>query len=500
MKPKLLVLLILSMIIISSASIYSQAIPDDSLYLGQTPPGNTPKIFQLPVSSGLFAGERIAISLDAKEIYYTELNTYPPTIMRIKYFKYSNNLWNGPFNLFDGYMAPGLSLTGDTLFFQKNQNGGGTPFTYFSVRNDTGWTNPSKFMPGNQLYMHYLQFTNSGNYYLSSNPPGSVGGLDWCRLVVNNSDTTIQSLGLPLNTPVNNADFYIAKNESFIICPIDNSSGRPMYISYHKNDGSWTNPKRLGSSVNFSVWNWGTYVSADNKFLFFTTGTKSDYSDTYVYWVRIDSMIESLKHTNFIPYVKNPIPNQTEIKDSSFSYQISDSVFIDDDGNNTISYAATLSNGSSLPAWLSFIFATRTFIGKPTATGTYTIEVTATDTANASASCQFKITVVAGPTGIREDKSQLPKESKLFQNYPNPFNPSTTIHYLLGKSTFVKLTVYNLLGEKIRTLQSAFQNAGEYSVVWDATDERNTPISSGIFFYRLQTDNLNLERKMLLVR
>ncbi|MGD1045297.1 MAG: putative Ig domain-containing protein [Bacteroidota bacterium] len=473
---------------------FGQAIPDSARYLGQTPPGNTPKVFQLPVSSGLFAAERIAISPDGKEIYYTELNTYPPSTLRIKYFKYSNNQWSGPFNLFEGYMAPGLSLSGDTLFFQKNQNGSGTPYTYFSVRNDTVWSSPSKFMTGNKFYMHYLQITNFGNYYLSSNPPGSIGGLDWCRLVVSNTDTTIQSLGLPLNTSSNNADFYIAKNESFIISPIDNSSGRPMYISYHKNDGSWTNPKRLGSSVNFSTWNWGTYVSSDNKYLFFTTGTKSDYSDTYVYWVRIDSMIDNLKHTNFIPYVKNPIPNQTDTVGRSFNYQIPDSTFIDDDGNNTISYAATLSNGKPLPAWLHFEPSTRIFSGLPDTAAAFYIKVTATDTAKANISCTFRITVV-NPTGVEENKERPPKELMLYQNYPDPFNPTTTIAFYLPSKSYVSLKIFDIIGREVATIISEEMSAGSYSKQWNAA---NTP--SGVYFYRLQARSFSQTKKLVLLR
>ena len=107
MKHKLQPVLILSLVTILSFVSYSQAIVNDSLYLGQTPPGNTPKIFQLPVGAGLFAAERIAISADGKEIYYSELNGYTnQTISRIKYLKYSDGMWNSPTVLFVGFIAP----------------------------------------------------------------------------------------------------------------------------------------------------------------------------------------------------------------------------------------------------------------------------------------------------------------------------------------------------------------------------------------------------------
>jgi hypothetical protein len=103
-------------------------------------------------------------------------------------------------------------------------------------------------------------------------------------------------------------------------------------------------------------------------------------------------------------------------------------------------------------------------------------------------------------TEVSTEEVNIPKGKSLLQNYPNPFNPTTTIRYLLNESSKVKLTIYNLLGQKIKILQNAFQNAGEYSVVWDATDDRNNPVSSGIYFYRLDTNEMNFIKKMVLLR
>jgi flagellar hook assembly protein FlgD len=103
-------------------------------------------------------------------------------------------------------------------------------------------------------------------------------------------------------------------------------------------------------------------------------------------------------------------------------------------------------------------------------------------------------------TSVGKSGSNIPENIRLNQNYPNPFNPSTMILYSLAKSSFVKLSIYNLLGQNIRTLQNSFQSAGKHSLVWDAMDETNNPVSSGIYFYRLQTEELTLQKKMLLLR
>ena len=96
----------------------------------------------------------------------------------------------------------------------------------------------------------------------------------------------------------------------------------------------------------------------------------------YTYWVKVDNIIDSLRQTNFIPYLVNQIPNQTDSVGVQYSYTIPDSTFIDDDGNNTITYSATLGDGSSLPSWLNFNPGTRNFRGTPTAAGSLSIKVT----------------------------------------------------------------------------------------------------------------------------
>ncbi len=102
-------------------------------------------------------------------------------------------------------------------------------------------------------------------------------------------------------------------------------------------------------------------------------------------------------------------------------------------------------------------------------------------------------------TGI-ETTLASPNNFRVHQNYPNPFNPATTIKYQLPKSAQVELTVYNLLGQKVITLVSAFQTAGEKSVVWDGTNAAEQPVGTGIYFYSLQTGDFTDTRKMLLVR
>ena len=89
--------------------------------------------------------------------------------------------------------------------------------------------------------------------------------------------------------------------------------------------------------------------------------------------------------------------------------------------------------------------------------------------------------------------SQNPSHYGLEQNYPNPFNPSTTIRYILPKSSEVTLTIYDLLGRKITILVNQTQTPGEYSVIWNGQGH-----ASGIYICRLQTGDFTETRKLVL--
>lgn len=88
----------------------------------------------------------------------------------------------------------------------------------------------------------------------------------------------------------------------------------------------------------------------------------------------------------------------------------------------------------------------------------------------------------------------------LKQNYPNPFNPATSIEYYLESPTSVSLTIYNLLGEKIRNLVSARMQAGFHKVVWDGIDDNGCPVCSGVFVYTLKTNNKIVSNKMVMLK
>ena len=93
-----------------------------------------------------------------------------------------------------------------------------------------------------------------------------------------------------------------------------------------------------------------------------------------------------------------------------------------------------------------------------------------------------------------------PTEPQLHGNFPNPFNPTTTISYDLPSEAQVSLVVYNVLGQEVTTLVNDRQGVGSYEVVWSGKDGSGTPVSSGIYFYKLTVGDFAVSKKMLLLK
>jgi len=124
------------------------------------------------------------------------------------------------------------------------------------------------------------------------------------------------------------------------------------------------------------------------------------------------------------------------------------------------------------------------FVDEKTSNGTYYYRLKQIDFDGSVHYSQVVSTDVSTPT-----------QFELKQNYPNPFNPSTKINYFLDKSGFVKLSVYNLLGEIVSTLINQNQEAGFYNVEFDASN-----IQSGIYFYKLESGNQVQTKQMMLIK
>jgi hypothetical protein len=110
-------------------------------------------------------------------------------------------------------------------------------------------------------------------------------------------------------------------------------------------------------------------------------------------------------------------------------------------------------------------------------------------------------------TAVEEEEQQLPFTFTLGQNYPNPFNPTTTIPFRVGNTQWsvvrpihTTLIIYNILGQKIRTLLDDEKLQGNYQVIWDGKDDKGKEVSSGIYFYQLKAGDFSDSKKLLLIK
>ena len=112
-------------------------------------------------------------------------------------------------------------------------------------------------------------------------------------------------------------------------------------------------------------------------------------------------------------------------------------------------------------------------------------------------------TTVAGDLGtsVQDPESDvLPKVFALQQNYPNPFNPTTTIEYRVPSASHVKLLIYNMLGQRVRTLLDEQKQPGVHQIVWDARDDFGRKVAANVYFYRFVAGDFRKIQKMVLVK
>ena len=147
---------------------------------------------------------------------------------------------------------------------------------------------------------------------------------------------------------------------------------------------------------------------------------------------------------------------------------------------------------------LEFIFdnfSTELMFSAPSFLSIVTVNCLITDDSSATALDSFYVKVKNLPTAIDEFNNVIPIEYALGQNYPNPFNPSTKIIFSLPLAGDVKIVIYNTIGQKVATLFDGFKQAGYHSVLFDAGH-----LSSGVYFYSMQSEKFSKIKKMILIK
>ena len=108
--------------------------------------------------------------------------------------------------------------------------------------------------------------------------------------------------------------------------------------------------------------------------------------------------------------------------------------------------------------------------------------------------------VVWGHVVSEDDIVESVYVSSLLGNYPNPFNPETVVRYTVVNDAFVTIEIYNIKGQKVRSLVNDFVNRGKHDVVWNGRDHDGRKVSSGLYFYKMTAGKYQSVRRMVLMK
>jgi len=140
----------------------------------------------------------------------------------------------------------------------------------------------------------------------------------------------------------------------------------------------------------------------------------------------------------------------------------------------------------------------QTLVFAPSRDQDYTREVTITTDDPDNSEIIITLSGVAHP--VSNDNNSIPAVTALKGNYPNPFNPETTISFGMNKAGKVDVVIYNILGQKVKTLLSENKEAGIHHVVWNGKDANNRSVASGVYFYKMRNGKYSSTKKMILMK
>jgi len=267
--------------------LFSQCVQQDDFpvlkgpYLGQKPPGMVPEIFAPGILSAGYSEIKAVFSPDGREIYYQLWGAPFPVICTMKE---KDGRWTKPeVASFSGHIIEGYNISpdGKKMFITSRRplDGKGelseTWRIWVTEKIGAGWGEIEVLKPS--IY-GYPAVAENGNLYLAT---GDI----WISEYVNGDYTEMKKLGDSINTEeFYEEDLYIAPDESYLLfCRRDDGFGSwDIFVSFRKEDGSWSEAKNMGEKINTSVSEVYPFVSPDGKYFFFSSRntTHKEYSET----------------------------------------------------------------------------------------------------------------------------------------------------------------------------------------------------------------------------
>ncbi len=334
--------------------------------------------------------------------------------------------------------------------------------------------------------IHYRQFPNQGLFVPHSTTYDSIQN----ELITTLNGFGEIVFGVPVDDVENNTPIlYEPENKQKLVLQDSITirwTGKGMYNLFNvqiSTDSNFTSIIKesntnlsdltIGGLTNNSIYYWRVNSVLDSKI--------SEWSDVW-----------SFNITG--PFISNVVPKGGEVWASGNSEiirwetNILGNVYIDLLQNqNTILSLDTIAGNYQAYEWN---IPTDLQIGE-----NFRIQITSEDNSTIFNTSLGEFSVIDTTTSVSKNENHIPNEYSLNQNYPNPFNPTTTIQFSIPSASNVKLSIFNILGKEIKTLMDTHKSPGTYSIKFDASE-----LSSGIYFYKLETEYFRDVRKCILLR
>ena len=274
-------------------------------YLGQTPPGNQSKVFAPEFVSTEFGELNSIFTMDGSEFYFSRRGI-PGKPSAIMVTRMINNVWTKPepvdftstYDDIDLFIKPdGFSLIfcSDRPHRKGDENKRDHDF-WISKRKGNIWTEPVLFAKA--AFSEYEDFfpivTKSGNLYFNSQRGGHGTNDIFCSKFIDGKYNPAKKLPMPINTEYREFDAYVTPDESMIIFSSEKPGGyggADIYLSWKNKDGKWVEPRNMGSEINSAGSEYGSTISPDGKYFFYTSNIKGSED---IFWISA-KIIEELK-------------------------------------------------------------------------------------------------------------------------------------------------------------------------------------------------------------
>ncbi len=354
------------------------------------------------------------------------------------------------------------------------------------ISNGTTYTNPD--MSGNYIYPQL-----PGTYDITASLAGYTSITVNNVYVVENETTVVDFILEALPIPAGFICNVIGYNDVELIWDVPEFSGRIYEISGEANIKRYEKSASVNSRelIGYKVYRDYVEIAEINDPAILTYTDLALAAGTYEYYVTaIHDLGESLPSNQDDVIITFPAPQNPQAQTQGVDILVT----WDEPATRALVYYKVYRNLIMIADDIVDTF----YLDPEVPNGTYSYNIRAVYSGGYQSTLSSDAVIEHVQTNT--EGMLIPKVTYLKGNHPNPFNPETRISFALNSASKTLIHIYNIKGEKVRTLVNEKLDAGHHSVIWNGKDDNTKSVASGIYFYKFKTDNFNKTNKMLLLK